>query len=471
MPMAELADAVVQCGRTTLEWTMKVIQDGRAANEAEGTGGWSGARVVYGDTDSVFVHLPGRSRAEAFRIGDEIARHINAASPAGVLLKLEKVYIGCVLCTKKRYVGRAYESAAQQDDQGHFDAKGLECIRRDQCPATAKIQEGALRVLFATNGDLSAVKAFLHGEWRRVEGGINAVSAADFTFHRAVKLGHYSSPASYPPGATVALKRMLADPRGYPVYKWRVPYLVVYGASQRVSLRDLVVAPEELLLANRSGAAGGASLALNARYYVLKCINPALARSIGLCGADVAAWYRELAPHAVVQQRRAMVQRFAGGGIGGGLGAGGGGLVQTSILRYSTRACCDVCGQHATSSLCSACRGADSSSGPGAGEGVPARSYLSLVTRLNALRTADAHLQRVCQQCVGGVFAAGAVQAAELFQTHHGHGHGQGGGGGADAVLLGSDSCESLDCPVFHRRYAALLRLEDLEHAMEALTT
>lgn len=31
-------------------------------------------RVVYGDTDSLFVEVPGRSRAEAFRIGAEIAQ-------------------------------------------------------------------------------------------------------------------------------------------------------------------------------------------------------------------------------------------------------------------------------------------------------------------------------------------------------------------------------------------------------------
>ena len=39
----------------------------------------------------MFVLLPGRSRAEAFRIGDEIARAVTAANPPPVVLKMEKV--------------------------------------------------------------------------------------------------------------------------------------------------------------------------------------------------------------------------------------------------------------------------------------------------------------------------------------------------------------------------------------------
>jgi DNA polymerase zeta len=49
----------VQAGRVTLE---------NAIRQVEGHPEWR-ARVVYGDTDSLFVLLPGRSRAEAFRIG------------------------------------------------------------------------------------------------------------------------------------------------------------------------------------------------------------------------------------------------------------------------------------------------------------------------------------------------------------------------------------------------------------------
>ena len=56
----------------------------------EGNPKWR-ARVVYGDTDSLFVLLPGRSRDEAFEIGNEIAAAATAANPPPVTLKMEKV--------------------------------------------------------------------------------------------------------------------------------------------------------------------------------------------------------------------------------------------------------------------------------------------------------------------------------------------------------------------------------------------
>ena len=52
--------------------------------------------------DSVFVHLKGRTKAEAFRIGKEIAEKITQMSPPDVVLKFEKVYLPCVLISKKR---------------------------------------------------------------------------------------------------------------------------------------------------------------------------------------------------------------------------------------------------------------------------------------------------------------------------------------------------------------------------------
>nr|CAB3455274.1 unnamed protein product [Digitaria exilis] len=81
MPCAELADSIVQCGRRTLETAISFVNQHPL---------WK-ARVVYGDTDSMFVLLKGRSREEAFRIGKEIAASITAINPDPVTLKFEKV--------------------------------------------------------------------------------------------------------------------------------------------------------------------------------------------------------------------------------------------------------------------------------------------------------------------------------------------------------------------------------------------
>lgn len=48
-----------------------------------------------------------------------------------------QVYLPCVLQTKKRYVGYMYENFDQKDPV--FDAKGIEMVRRDGCPAVSKV--------------------------------------------------------------------------------------------------------------------------------------------------------------------------------------------------------------------------------------------------------------------------------------------------------------------------------------------
>ncbi len=62
----------------------------RAIKTIESTAKWR-AKVVYGDTDSVFVLLQGRSKEEAFKIGAEIAEAVTQENPKPVKLKFEKV--------------------------------------------------------------------------------------------------------------------------------------------------------------------------------------------------------------------------------------------------------------------------------------------------------------------------------------------------------------------------------------------
>lgn len=270
MPCSEIADSIVQTGRETLEKAISLIHSVER---------W-GAEVVYGDTDSLFVYLKGRTRDQAFTIGEEIAETVTKANPRPVKLKFEKVYHPCVLLAKKRYVGFKYESRNQKEPE--FDAKGIETVRRDGTPAEQKIEEKALKILFRTS-DLSEVKRYFQSQCAKIMEG--RVSIQDFLFAKEVKLGTYSDRGPPPPGALIATKRMLADPRTEPQYGERVPYVVITGGPG-ARLIDRCVSPETLLQNDH--------LELDAEYYISKNLIPPLERIFNLVGANVRQWYDEM---------------------------------------------------------------------------------------------------------------------------------------------------------------------------------
>lgn len=81
--------------------------------------------------------MKGKSKDEAFKIGHQIAKKVTEMFPKPIKLKFEKVYLPCVLQTKKRYVGFMYETPDQKEPV--FDAKGIETVRRDNCSAVSKV--------------------------------------------------------------------------------------------------------------------------------------------------------------------------------------------------------------------------------------------------------------------------------------------------------------------------------------------
>ncbi|OSD03436.1 hypothetical protein PYCCODRAFT_1409114 [Trametes coccinea BRFM310] len=270
MPAVEIADSIVQSGRETLEKAIRVINS---------TKKW-GARVVYGDTDSLFIYLPGKTKEQAFRIGQDMADTVTQMNPAPVKLKFEKVYLPCVLMAKKRYVGFKFENP--DDKEPGFDAKGIETVRRDGIPAQQKMTETCLKILFRTQ-DLSQVKDYCCRTWSRILE--NKVSIQDFIFAKEVKMGTYSDRVPPPPGVTVAARRMLEDPNDEPQYGERIPYVIVRGESGS-RLVDRAIAPHELFRDSHKR--------LDAHYYISRVLVPPLERIFNLVGADVRSWYEEM---------------------------------------------------------------------------------------------------------------------------------------------------------------------------------
>ena len=361
MPCSEIADSIVQTGRETFEKAIALIHS---------VDFW-GAEVVYGDTDSLFVYLKGRTREEAFDVGEQIAKAVTDMNPRPVKLKFEKVYHPCVLLAKKRYVGFKYESKNQKEPE--FEAKGIETVRRDGTPAEQKIEEKALKTLFRTS-DLSQVKSYFQKQCEKIMKG--RVSVQDFCFAKEVKLGTYSDKGPPPPGALVSTRKMIDDPRTEPQYGERVPYVVIAGAPG-ARLIDRCVAPEVLLQNDHHE--------LDADYYISKNIIPPLERIFNLVGANVRLWYDEMPKYQRIRQLEgtfsANEQEYV--------------LTKKTLESYMKSSACVVCRSKldAEFPLCAECAQR------------PAASLLELRGRLAADEGKAAALDKACRSCSGIPFS------------------------------------------------------------------
>ncbi|MDP6459335.1 MAG: DNA-directed DNA polymerase [Candidatus Hydrothermarchaeota archaeon] len=91
--------------------------------------------VVYGDTDSLFVVVPGGN----IKTVQGFLDHANKTLPGVLELEYEGFYSRGIFVTKKRY--------ALIDRENKIIVKGLEFVRRDWAPITKKTQEEVLRAL------------------------------------------------------------------------------------------------------------------------------------------------------------------------------------------------------------------------------------------------------------------------------------------------------------------------------------
>jgi DNA polymerase zeta len=339
MPCTEIADSIVQAGRETLEKAIALIHSR-----------WD-AEVVYGDTDSIFVYLKGRTREQAFKIGKEISDAVTKMNPRPIKLKFEKVYHPCVLLTKKRYVGFKYETVDQEPE---FDAKGIETVRRDGTPAEQKIEENALKILFRTS-DVSQVKSFFQDQCKKIMQG--SVSILDFCFAREIKTGSLQSLGNSRnrtlTGSLIA-KRTLKDPRSEPQYGERVPYVVITGPPGS-KLSDRCVSPTPFV-------------ELDTEYYITKNIIPPLERIFSLIGVNVRSWYDEMPK----------IQRLR--------------KIEPKTLEFYMLAPCPVCKETKTKTtnnklVCDKCL--ENQSG----------SLLTLQSKLNTIEKKIQDLEITCRSC------------------------------------------------------------------------
>ncbi|VDD82134.1 unnamed protein product [Mesocestoides corti] len=302
MPCVEVGDSIVHKGRETLERAIQLVEGGEAINAP-----WAGSRVIYGDTDSLFVKLPPVGKDDAFQLGRLIADAVTHDNPAPIKLKLEKVYYPCLLLAKKRYVGYAYESAAQSEPI--FDAKGIETVRRDHAPFVGEVLESIIRQIFdAFNWDTSPPDMPLleSGIRESVRKFVAELSVGKVAFSRCLMARPYRGQTGYRPGACapalqIARRLMSVDVGREPAVGERVTYYVTPPPSPNSPLIGCVKAAEEAWL-----SAANRMPLLNLAFYIDHQLLPPLQRVCELLGWNVENWLRDMPRRLVRIKSNAM---------------------------------------------------------------------------------------------------------------------------------------------------------------------
>lgn len=134
LPCVDISASTTAYGRRMIDRTKEEVEKR-----------YSGATVIYGDTDSVMIKFgSGKSLKECMRLGEEAAEAITSIFPKQVNLEFEKCYYPYLLINKKRYAGLLWTNTEKYDK---MDCKGIESVRRDNCRLVANVIDLSLEYL------------------------------------------------------------------------------------------------------------------------------------------------------------------------------------------------------------------------------------------------------------------------------------------------------------------------------------
>lgn len=154
LPCVNIASTVTTKGRSMIDETKEYVEKN-----------FPGAKVRYGDTDSVMVEFDvgDRKGIEAveysWKIGEKAAEECSALFKKPNNLELEKVYWPYFLYSKKRYAAKLWTQGKDgKMNMDYIDVKGLQLVRRDNTAHVREVCKELLDVVLESS-DIEPPKA------------------------------------------------------------------------------------------------------------------------------------------------------------------------------------------------------------------------------------------------------------------------------------------------------------------------
>ncbi len=185
-----------------------------------------GCRVVYGDTDSVFVVIPEEELEAVAKKAREISEGITKGLPGVMALEFERVFKRFLPLTKKRYVAWSFTPTGKGWEEGMI-MKGIETVRRDWCLLVGDTIKEVIDTILKKEDIKGAVKHFKSIVGDLVEGKIPIQKlVVTKTMTKSTK-----SYVGIQPHIEVVKKIQTRSPQEAPGIGDRIPYVIVKGTD------------------------------------------------------------------------------------------------------------------------------------------------------------------------------------------------------------------------------------------------
>nr|UTK45379.1 DNA polymerase catalytic subunit [Equid gammaherpesvirus 5] len=158
LPCLKIAETVTFQGRRMLERSKRYIEavtpEGLAAilrRPVAACDPEASFKVIYGDTDSLFIHCRGYSPEAVTGFCDELAAHMtHTLFVDPIKLEAEKTFTCLILLTKKRYIGMM--------TTGKVLMKGVDLVRKTACKFVQETTKAVLDLVLRDEGVRAAAE-------------------------------------------------------------------------------------------------------------------------------------------------------------------------------------------------------------------------------------------------------------------------------------------------------------------------